>query len=151
MTDPYALLGLEATASADEIRRAYYARCLKLHPDKAKPDERSSDEFQQVQDAWALLGDPIARAAHDEATRRRTEHLEAEQSAADLVGYAEMRRVRADAPREWPCRCGSVYQVGADELDVDGGELLIQCDGCSLSIRVVAAGESAAASHAVQR
>jgi curved DNA-binding protein CbpA len=138
---------VEATASADEIRRAYYARCLKLHPDKAEPNERSSDEFQKVQDAWTLLGDPISRATHDEGARRRTEHLEAEQSAADLVKFDEMRRVSGDAPREWPCRCGCVYQVGAEELD--GGELLVQCDGCSLSIRVVAAGESA--SRAVQR
>jgi curved DNA-binding protein CbpA len=135
MADPYALLGVDATASADEIRRAYYARCLKLHPDKAAPDQRSADEFQKVQDAWALLGDPILRTAHDEGTRRWTANLEAEQSAADIVGFNEMRCVRADAPREWPCRCGCVYQVGADELDC--GELLLQCDGCSLSIRVV--------------
>ena len=147
--DPYALLGVEPTSSADEIRRAYHARCLKLHPDTAEPDARASEAFQCVRDAWALLGDPIARAAHDEGARRRTEHLDAEQSAADVVGFDEMRCPRADAPREWPCRCGCVYQVGADELD--GGELLVQCDGCSLSIRVVAAGARAAAAPRVEQ
>lgn len=134
--DPYALLGVEATASADELRRAYHARCLKLHPDKVEPDERSSAEFHKVRDAWALLGDPISRRAHDEGARRRTEHLEAEQSAADVVGFDEMRCAGPDSPREWPCRCGCVYRVGAAELD--GGELLVECDGCSLCIRVVA-------------
>ncbi len=33
MPDPYAVLGLETTATAEEIRTAYRARSMLLHPD----------------------------------------------------------------------------------------------------------------------
>ncbi|HEU0257253.1 MAG TPA: DnaJ domain-containing protein [Microbacteriaceae bacterium] len=58
---PYEILGVPATASQDDLRRAY-RRMLRLsHPDMGGDAER----FQAVQDAWQRVGDPARRAAYD--------------------------------------------------------------------------------------
>ena len=64
--DPYVTLGLERDANAAEIRRAFRQLALRLHPDRAGP--ASTEAFQRVARAYALIATPAARAAHD-ATR----------------------------------------------------------------------------------
>jgi molecular chaperone DnaJ len=65
--DPYAVLGVEASASAAEIRRSFRRLALRLHPDRAGAS--STEAFQRVARAYALLADPTARRAHDAAAR----------------------------------------------------------------------------------
>jgi hypothetical protein len=57
----YDVLGVDATASHDEVRRAYHQRARQLHPDRAG-DQRA---MQDVNEAWRVLRDPGARAAYD--------------------------------------------------------------------------------------
>ena len=45
--DPYAILGLQPTASALDIRKAFRARARLLHPDVSN-DPRSSDQFREL-------------------------------------------------------------------------------------------------------
>ncbi|HVU53275.1 MAG TPA: J domain-containing protein, partial [Polyangia bacterium] len=65
--DPYAVLGVGRSASAAEIRRSFRRLALRLHPDRA--GAASTEAFQRVARAYALLATPSARAAHDAATR----------------------------------------------------------------------------------
>jgi DnaJ-class molecular chaperone len=65
MQDPYAILGVSRTASADEIRSAYRKLAKELHPD-ARPDDKASEErFKQVGQAFKLLSDVDKRARFD--------------------------------------------------------------------------------------
>ncbi|KAK4128424.1 DnaJ-domain-containing protein [Parathielavia appendiculata] len=66
--DPYEVLGLERTASPDEIKSAYRKAALKTHPDKAPQDEKdeAKERFQQVAFAYAVLSDPARRKRYDE-------------------------------------------------------------------------------------
>lgn len=65
MNDPYAILGVPRTASADEIRRAYRQLAKELHPD-ARPDDAASEErFKQVGQAFKLLSNTEKRARFD--------------------------------------------------------------------------------------
>ena len=60
--NPYAVLGVEPSASDAEIRRAYLALARRFHPD-ANPG--GEDRMRAVNEAWAILGDRTRRAAWD--------------------------------------------------------------------------------------
>ncbi|KAH6680304.1 putative DnaJ like protein subfamily C member 9 [Halenospora varia] len=65
--EPYKVLGLEKTATADEIKSAYRKAALKHHPDKS-PEHLKSEahtKFQEVAFAYAVLSDPIRRKRYD--------------------------------------------------------------------------------------
>ncbi len=66
--DPYEVLGLERTASPDEIKSAYRKTALKTHPDKVSEDKKdeAKEKFQQVAFAYAVLSDPARRKRYDE-------------------------------------------------------------------------------------
>lgn len=70
--DYYQVLGLESTASTDEIKKAYRKLALKLHPDKIQslPDqqrEAAEVEFKRVNRAHSILSDPGKRQEYDAA------------------------------------------------------------------------------------
>ena len=64
MTSLYGLLGVSPDASADEIRRAYYRAARQLHPD-VNPEADAAAAMRRLNDAWAVLGDPVARRRYD--------------------------------------------------------------------------------------
>jgi hypothetical protein len=60
--NPYTVLGVAATATDAEIRRAYVALARRFHPD-ANPG--GEERMRSVNEAWAILGDRERRAAFD--------------------------------------------------------------------------------------
>src|SRR3954471_9293709 len=64
--DYYALLGVEANADDDALRRAWRQLAARWHPDRA--GAAATATFQQLSAAYTVLSDPAARAAYD---RRR--------------------------------------------------------------------------------
>jgi ABC-type multidrug transport system fused ATPase/permease subunit len=63
--DLYSIIGVNPTASAAEIKRAYHQRAVKLHPDK-NPDPQAQEEFIRLQQAYEVLSDPYRRQEYDE-------------------------------------------------------------------------------------
>lgn len=61
MTDHYATLGVPRTATADEIKQAFRKLASQHHPDKGGDTRK----FQEIQAAYAVLGDEAARTAYD--------------------------------------------------------------------------------------
>jgi hypothetical protein len=64
-SDAYAALGLDPTATSDDVRRAYRRLARELHPDANLGDAAAAARFRRVADAHALLADPIRRARYD--------------------------------------------------------------------------------------
>ncbi|KLU92150.1 chaperone dnaJ 6 [Magnaporthiopsis poae ATCC 64411] len=66
--DPYEELGLERSATADQVKAAYRKAALKHHPDKAAADKKASahEKFQSIAFAYAILSDPARRKRYDE-------------------------------------------------------------------------------------
>jgi len=60
----YEVLGAAPGASSEELKRAYRRAVRAAHPDTGG----STVAFQTVQDAWAVLGDPVRRKAYDVRT-----------------------------------------------------------------------------------
>jgi molecular chaperone DnaJ len=64
--DYYEVLGVERSADADEIKKAYRKLALKFHPDKNPGDKAAEDNFKELGEAYEALSDPQTRAAYDQ-------------------------------------------------------------------------------------
>ncbi len=71
LRDYYAILGVERTASAEEIKSAYRERAKWLHPDRAGPGI-DPERFRLLSEAYAVLSDPLQRAAYEAQLRARS-------------------------------------------------------------------------------
>jgi DnaJ-class molecular chaperone len=58
----YVILGVGSDATLDEIKTAFRRRALELHPDRSG---RESEPFIELQEAYAVLGDPERRRRYD--------------------------------------------------------------------------------------
>src|SRR5512143_613752 len=64
--DYYRILGLERSANADEIRKAYRKLAMKYHPDRNPGDKQSEDKFKDINEAYQVLSDTQKRARYDQ-------------------------------------------------------------------------------------
>jgi DnaJ-class molecular chaperone len=65
MRDPYDVLGVDRSASAAEIKRAYRKLAKESHPDRHKGDVRAKNRFAEINAAYEVIGDKDKRAQFD--------------------------------------------------------------------------------------
>ncbi|KXS98548.1 hypothetical protein AC578_4308 [Pseudocercospora eumusae] len=63
--DPYASLGVGKSASASEIKKAYYGLAKKYHPDTNK-DPKAKEKFAEAQSAYEILSDEKKKSMYDQ-------------------------------------------------------------------------------------
>lgn len=63
--DPYEILGVDRSATQDEIKSAFRKLATQHHPDKNPGDEGAQVRFKEINAAYQILSDPQKRAAFD--------------------------------------------------------------------------------------
>ena len=65
MEDLYKILGVEKTATADQIKKAYRELAMKYHPDRNPGDTVAEEKFKQISAAYSVLSDETKRKQYD--------------------------------------------------------------------------------------
>jgi curved DNA-binding protein len=63
--DYYKVLGVEKSATQEEIKKAYKKLAVKFHPDKNPGDKKAEDRFKEITEAYEVLGDADKRRKYD--------------------------------------------------------------------------------------
>lgn len=63
--DYYKILGIDKSASEEDIKKAYRKLARKLHPDLNPNDKEAHHKFQQINEANEVLSDPEKRKKYD--------------------------------------------------------------------------------------
>lgn len=64
--DYYKILGVERTADAKAIKKAYRELARRYHPDANPGDKRAEQRFKEISEAYEVLSDPEKRKRYDE-------------------------------------------------------------------------------------
>ena len=64
--DYYEVLGVDKSASADEIKRAYRKAAMKYHPDRNPGDKEAEEKFKEAGEAYEVLSDEQKRQRYDQ-------------------------------------------------------------------------------------
>ena len=64
--DYYEVLGVEKTASVEEIKKAYRKKAIQYHPDKNPGDKQAEENFKEAAEAYDVLSDPQKRLRYDQ-------------------------------------------------------------------------------------
>ena len=64
--DYYEVLGVDKTASEDEIKKAYRKIAIKYHPDRNPGDKQAEEKFKEAAEAYNVLHDPQKRQQYDQ-------------------------------------------------------------------------------------
>ncbi len=63
--DYYKILGVEKSATQDEIKKAYRKLAMKYHPDRNAGNKSAEEKFKEITEANEVLSDPEKRKKYD--------------------------------------------------------------------------------------
>ncbi|KAG8370720.1 hypothetical protein BUALT_Bualt13G0012700 [Buddleja alternifolia] len=63
--DYYKILEVDYDATDEDIRSNYIRLALKWHPDKQKDEDTATSRFQEINEAYQVLSDPVKRHEYD--------------------------------------------------------------------------------------
>lgn len=64
--DYYEVLGVDKSAGADEIKKAYRKAAMKYHPDRNPGDKEAEEKFKECNEAYEVLADADKKARYDQ-------------------------------------------------------------------------------------
>lgn len=127
---PHQVLQVSPNATTDQLRRAYKARLLEVHPDKPNG---SRDALAVLNHAYEQLTSSMPQAV----TASAWVHPHPPAVVSDTVNVDDMDVDDDAGVASYDCRCGDLFACPLDHLLCAREPLVVVCQGCSLAIRVV--------------
>lgn len=147
--DHYATLGIDPSASAAQVKQAYRLRSREVHPDH-NPSPAANRQMAELNSAYAVLNDPIARRRYD-AERPRLQRPaprapeapggKMRQTYGERTAPAQEPRPEAKPPESGrgalqPERMPDWYEFLGLRVSASGGEVLAAGAALAAEIRV---------------
>ncbi len=64
--DYYEILGIDKSANAAEIKKAYRKKAIQYHPDRNPNDKDAEEKFKEAAEAYEVLSDPDKKTRYDQ-------------------------------------------------------------------------------------
>ena len=114
MIDYYKILGVDKTASDDDIKKAYRKLARKLHPDLNPNDKDAKQKFQQINEANEVLSDPEKRKKYDKygSDWRNAEQFEQQRQSRQQSQYADEGNYFGDGGGDYSSFFESMFGAG---------------------------------------
>src|SRR5690348_6153190 len=86
--DYYKVLGLDKSATTDDVKKAYRKLARKYHPDLNPDNKEANKMFQQINEAHEVLSDPDKRKKYDQYGKdwQHAEQFEQQRSQRQYSG-----------------------------------------------------------------
>jgi len=143
----YEILGVERGCNLQELKNAYREKLLNTHPDKTNKVLTDSDIITQIKLAYSTLSNDSLRTKYDEDLKEtfKKSGLISTGEGLDIVtlddfNYDEDDGFSKNCPR---CTATDGFILTENDLEengtpdgVGGYELIVQCNACSLWLKV---------------
>jgi len=110
----YNTLGVERSASEQEIKKAYKRMALKNHPDKAPEEQRAAyeDRFKKISRAYEILSDPQKRQLYDQRGEAAFAGQDASGAGSAGPGFGGFSSAGADPFEQFRSMFGGGFSHG---------------------------------------
>ncbi|KAH7819849.1 putative Hsp40 [Monocercomonoides exilis] len=135
----YDILGIDPSASQDDIKKAYRKMALKWHPDKNKDNPEASEKFKEIGMAYEILSNPEKKEIYDthgEDGLKGEEYTPATSIFEHLMGGffpgggSRRRRRKGDSVvHHIQCSLADLYHGKTQKMKLSKQVLCSECDG----------------------
>jgi DnaJ-class molecular chaperone len=106
--DYYQVLGIDQRAGAKQIKEAYRQMAFKFHPDRNKGNPATVEKMKSVNEAYAVLSDPLKKREYD-ALRNRfgssaSEHFRNTYTQQDIFSGSDINHIFEEMARAFGFR-----------------------------------------------
>jgi DnaJ-class molecular chaperone len=106
--DYYEVLGLDGSASLQEIKDSYRKLAFQYHPDRNKDNPETTEKMKAINEAYAILSDPVKRNEYDSFKQRygtaAFERYRQNHSQADMFRGSDIEQVFQEFSRSFGFR-----------------------------------------------
>ena len=95
--DYYQILGIDKGASQKEVRQAYRKLAFQYHPDKNRDNPAASEKMKEINEAYAVLSNPVKRREYDSSRERygdlAYDHFRQTHSSEDIFRGSDINQI----------------------------------------------------------